>query len=160
MWAKKNARRDAVPFTVHSFRHSLGDLATETGFPIQYSGPLLLLRIFLPWLTPIFVLCSYHIRIFVHFDPYCFVWKTCLLHGFVASAHVGFSACTVAYSDHGNGQQQQFFYLVSQLVERRVKNRQHRRRWRSMWMWRLSFERNSAQKDKVNEDDGDAKQSN
>ena len=70
-----------------------------------------------------------------------------------------FSACTVAYSDHGNGQQQQFFYLVSQLVERRVKNRQHRRRWRSPAR-RLSFERNSAQKDKVNEDDGDAKQSN
>ena len=37
------------------------------------------------------------------------------------------SACTVTYSDHGNGQQQQFFHLVGQLVERRVKNRQHRR---------------------------------
>ena len=133
MWAKKNARRDAVPFTVHSFRHSLGDLATETGFPIQYSGPLLLLRIFLPWLTPIFVLCSYHIRIFVHFDPYCFVGRLVCYMGLWHRRMYIFSACTVAYSImDGNGQQQQFFYLVSQLVERRVKNRQHRRRWRSM----------------------------
>ena len=88
-----------------------------------------------------------------------FVWRlVCYMGLYVASAHV-FSAVTVAYSImDGNGQQQQFFYLVSQLVERRVKNRQHRCRWRSP-AWRLSFERNSAQKDKVNEDD-DAKQSN
>ena len=34
-WAIKKC--PTVPFTVHSFRHSLSELAPETGFPIQYS---------------------------------------------------------------------------------------------------------------------------
>ena len=66
-----------VPFTVHSFRHSLdGLLAAETGFPIQYSGvqPTATATNISTMINAYFG-PDYNCDVYLHFDPLVFADK-------------------------------------------------------------------------------------